>query len=76
MVGPNGTVYGHNNSFIAGRGTEGTPLGPRVKVSGLTNVKEIISELEDPQIPDDALDGAYMVLFYHDTFGLAQTGRR
>jgi predicted methyltransferase len=70
MVGPNGTVYGHNNSFIAGRVTEGTPLGPRTKASGLTNVKEIISELEDPQIPDDALDGAYMVLFYHDTFWL------
>jgi len=70
MAGPNGTVYGHNNSFIAGRVTEGTPLGPRTKASGLTNVKEIISELEDPQIPDDALDGAYMVLFYHDTFWL------
>jgi predicted methyltransferase len=44
MVGPNGTVYGHNNSFIAGRITEGTPLGPRVKASGLTNVKAIISD--------------------------------
>ena len=31
---------------------------------------EIISELEDPQIPDGTLDAAYMILFYHDTFWL------
>ena len=70
MVGPNGTVYGHNNSFLADRITEGTPLGPRIRASNLTNVKEIISELEDPQIPDGTLDAAYMILFYHDTFWL------
>jgi predicted methyltransferase len=70
MVGPNGVVYGHNNSFIAGRIKEGTPLGPRIEASGLTNVKEIISELEDPGFPDNTLDQAYMILFYHDTFWL------
>ncbi len=70
MVGPNGTVYGHNNPWLAERITEGTPLGPRIESSGLTNVNEIISELEDPEIPNDTLDQAYMVLFYHDTFWL------
>jgi len=70
MVGPNGTVYGHNTPWLADRITEGTPLGPRVEASGLTNVKEIVSELEDPGIPDSTLDQAYMVLFYHDTFWL------
>lgn len=70
MVGPNGIVYGHNNSFIAGRMSEGTPLGPRLQASNLTNVKEVISELEDPGIPENTLDGAYMILFYHDTFWL------
>lgn len=70
MVGPKGTVYGQNNSFVTNRITEGTPLGPRIKASGLSNVKEVISELEDPKIPDDSLDQAYMILFYHDTFWL------
>lgn len=70
MVGPEGTVYGHNNQFMAGRMPEGTPLGPRIEASNLSNVKEIISELEDPQIPDNTLDQAYMALFYHDTFWL------
>lgn len=70
MVGPDGLVYGHNNSFMAGRMPEGTPLGPRIEASNLTNVKEVIAELEDPQIPDETLDQAYMVLFYHDTFWL------
>lgn len=70
MVGPEGTVYGHNNSWLAARISEGTPLGPRIAESKLSNVKEIISELEDPQIPDDTLDQAYMILFYHDTFWL------
>ena len=70
MVGPNGIVYGQNNNWLAGRITEGTPLGPRIEASGLTNVKEIISELEDPKIPDGILDSAYMILFYHDTFWL------
>jgi predicted methyltransferase len=68
MVGPEGLVYGHNNSWLVKRITEGTPLGPRIEASGLTNVKELVSELEDPQIPDDTLDQAYMILFYHDTF--------
>ena len=62
MVGPNGTVYGHNNGWLAGRIPEGTPLGPRIRASELTNVTEIVSELEDPQIPDDTLDAAYMIL--------------
>lgn len=70
MVGPDGLVYGHNNQFMAGRMPEGTPLGPRIADSNLTNVKELISELEDPQIPDNTLDQAYMALFYHDTFWL------
>ena len=71
MVGPNGTVYGQNNDWLANRITEGTPLGARIEASGLTNVQEIISELEDPQIPDGTLDHAFMILFYHDTFWLA-----
>ena len=70
MVGPQGTVYGHNNPWLADRITEGTPLGPRIESSGLTNVKEVVSELEDPGIPDSSLDQAYMVLFYHDTYWL------
>ena len=70
MVGPNGKVYGHNNSFVTGRITEGTPLGPRIEASGLTNVVELMSELEDLQIPPGTLDQAYMILFYHDTFWL------
>jgi len=70
MVGPNRTVYGHNNPWLADRITEGTPLGPRIETSGLSNVTEIISELEDPGIPDNTLDQAYMILFYHDTFWL------
>ncbi|MBT5240706.1 MAG: class I SAM-dependent methyltransferase [Rhodospirillaceae bacterium] len=70
MVGPDGTVFGQNNSWLADRITEGTPLGPRIAASGLTNVEELTSELEDPQIPANTLDQAYMILFYHDTFWL------
>ncbi|MEQ8510617.1 MAG: hypothetical protein RIF37_06890 [Rhodospirillaceae bacterium] len=70
MVGPTGKVYGHNNRFVTGRITEGTPLGPRIDASGLTNVVELMSELEDLQIPPGTLDQAYMILFYHDTFWL------
>ncbi len=70
MVGPNGTVYGHNNSWLADRITEGTPLGARIAASNLDNVKEIITELEEPLIPDGTLDASYMILFYHDTFWL------
>ncbi|NKB43824.1 MAG: SAM-dependent methyltransferase, partial [Alphaproteobacteria bacterium] len=70
MVGSDGTVYGQNNSWLTNRITEGTPLGPRITASGLTNVKELMSELENPQIPDNTLDQAYMILFYHDTYWL------
>lgn len=70
MVGPDGIVYGQNNGWLSNRITEGTPLGPRIEASGLTNVREVLSELEDPKIPDSTLDQAYMILFYHDTFWL------
>lgn len=70
MVGPTGTVYAHNTPWLADRITEGTPLGPRIEASGLTNVTELISELEAPGIPDNTLDQAHMILFYHDTFWL------
>lgn len=70
MVGPNGTVYGQNTKWLANRITEGTPLGPRVDASSLSNVIEVISELEEPKIPEGSLDQAYMILFYHDTFWL------
>lgn len=70
MVGPDGIVYGQNNGWLSDRITEGTPLGPRIEASELTNVREVLSELEDPKIPDNTLDQAYMILFYHDTFWL------
>lgn len=70
MVGPDGIVYGQNNGWLSDRITEGTPLGPRIGASGLTNVREVLSELEDPKIPESTLDQAYMILFYHDTFWL------
>jgi predicted methyltransferase len=67
VVGPEGRVYGQNNSFILQRFAEG-PWSERLSKSVMAQVTRIDRELEAPVPPDvKDLDLAVLVLFYHDT---------
>lgn len=71
VVGPEGKVYAHNNSFVLNRFAE-KPLAERIerlKTAGRTNIERIDAELDELGLPDD-LDVAFFVRFYHDLFWL------
>jgi predicted methyltransferase len=70
VVGPTGTVWGENPSFILDKFAAG-PWGARLSKPVMSNVRRSDRELESP-FPADAtnLDAVVMVLFYHDTVWL------
>lgn len=73
IVGENGKVYGHNNPWFINRQQDGSPLLQRVTTDGLTNVEEVVAELEDTGLPKGSeLDAVFIVLIYHDAVGLFQ----
>jgi len=65
VVGETGKVYAHNNKFVLG--FVGDKLTKRIEGAKLSNVVEWNRELEDLEFEPASLDGAVMVLFYHDT---------
>lgn len=67
VVGPTGTVYGHNPPFVLQRFAE-KPWTERLTKPVMANVKRLDREFDDP-FPDDVknLDAVLIVLFYHDT---------
>ena len=73
VVGDSGKVYGHNNDWFMGRQQEGSPLLKRVANDGLSNVEEVIAELEDTGLPRSEVDAVFIVLIYHDAAGAFQT---
>jgi predicted methyltransferase len=64
-VGHEGLVYAHNNK-ISDR-PYGKALRQRLHESGLDNVVQLVSDLENPGLPSAELDAVYLVQFYHDT---------
>ena len=72
-VGDSGKVYGHNNDWFMSRQEEGSPLLKRVADDGLTNVEEVIAELEDTGLPKGEMDAVFIVLIYHDAVGAFET---
>lgn len=73
IVGDSGKVYGHNNDWFMSRQQEGSPLLKRIADDGLTNVEEVIAELEDTGLPKGEMDAVFIVLIYHDAAGLFET---
>lgn len=70
IVGPNGVVYGHNNDWVMKRQDDGiSPIKKRIDEYGLTNVVDLISEMDKPGLPRGEMDAVFMVLIYHDTLG-------
>lgn len=76
IVGENGMVYGHNNAWIMKRQEDGkSPIEKRIAEHGLTNVVDLVSELEDPKLPVGEMDAIFTVLIYHDAMGGFKTDR-
>ena len=75
IVGDSGKVYGQANEWFMGRQKEGSPLLKRVAADRLTNVEEVIFELEDSGLPKGEMDAVFIVLIYHDTAGGFNTNR-
>jgi predicted methyltransferase len=74
IVGPRGTVYGHNNGWIMQRQEDGrSPIAKRIDKVGHTNVVNLVGEIEDPGLPEGELDAVFIVLIYHDMLGLFET---
>jgi predicted methyltransferase len=67
VVGPTGTVYGHNTPFILQRFAEG-PWSARLARPAMRNVVRVDRDFDDPLPPDARdLDVVLLILFYHDT---------
>jgi len=76
IVGENGVVYAHNNAWVMKRQEDGkSPVEKRISEHGLTNVIDLISELEDPKLPLGEMDAVFTVLIYHDAMGGFKTDR-
>ena len=74
IVGPDGTVYGQNNGWIMQRQDDGrSPIAKRIETHGLTNVVDLVSEFENPNLPQGELDAVFVVLIYHDMLGAFKT---
>ncbi|MGB1876768.1 MAG: class I SAM-dependent methyltransferase [Rhodospirillaceae bacterium] len=70
IVGEEGVVYGHNNEWVVSRQDDGkSPIEKRIAEHGLTNVVDLVSELEDPKLPQGEMDAVFIVLIYHDAMG-------
>jgi len=66
-VGESGTVYLQNNEFVRNRFADEASAALIEKL-GVERCVRLDRELEDLGLPDDSLDAAIMVLFYHDTY--------
>ncbi len=67
VVGPTGTVYGHNSPLILARFAE-APWSARLAKPTMRNVVRVDRPFDDPLPPDvHDLDQVWIVLFYHDT---------
>ena len=66
VVGKDGKVLSHNNgaylSFV------GPQLEERFADGGLGNTEQLVAEADDLELADNSLDGALMILAYHDFF--------
>ncbi len=65
-VGPEGTVYSHNNA--AYRKFLGDQDVPRYANGRLPNVIQLEQELEAIDVSSDSLDAVFLVLSYHDIY--------
>lgn len=65
VVGQNGVMYSTNSEVLVER-FKGSPVGKRIKKYGLINVREVISEPDDPQLPSGELDAVLSFMIYHD----------
>jgi predicted methyltransferase len=67
VVGPTGSVVGHNSPFILGRFAE-KPWSERLAKPVMARVIRTDGEFEEPLPPDVRdLDAVLIILFYHDT---------
>ena len=70
VVGPTGTVWAENPSFILDKFAAG-PWGLRLGKPVMANVRRADAELDSPLPPEARdLDAVLIVLFYHDTVWL------
>lgn len=70
IVGDDGVVYGHNNAWVMKRQEDGdSPIKKRIAEYGLSNVVDLVSEMEDPGLPRGDMDAVFIVLIYHDAMG-------
>ncbi len=69
-VGPTGTVYGQNNKALLSFSKDAHPLANLIDKQGYKNIVKLDSEMDDPKLPS-GLDGAFMIMFYHDLFNPA-----
>lgn len=67
IVGPTGKVYAQNSAQLLARFKGDPPIAKRIHETGLSNLVEIVAELEEPGLPAGQLDMVFSMLFYHDT---------
>lgn len=67
IVGEKGKVYAHNSAQLLARFKGEPPIEKRIRETGLTNLVEIISELDNPGLPEGELDAVFSMMFYHDS---------
>ncbi|MEO8445658.1 MAG: methyltransferase domain-containing protein [Gammaproteobacteria bacterium] len=67
IVGEGGRVYAQNSVQLLARFKGDPPIARRIRDTGVTNLMEIVAELEDPGLPAGQLDAVFSVMFYHDS---------
>lgn len=67
IVGDAGLVYAQNSPQLLARFKGESPIRKRIADCGLTNVRDVVCELEDLQLPEGGLDIIFSFMFYHDT---------
>ncbi len=65
-VGPDGTVYAHNNAEYLKFAGEG--LEKRLAASETDNLKRYDREIDEIDLADDSVDMVLMILTYHDIY--------
>jgi len=66
IVGSEGVVYAQNSPQMIARFKGQSPILKRIEQYRLTNVVDVVAELESPNLPDEKLDAVFSFLFYHD----------
>lgn len=69
LVGPQGHVYILNNKLVVSKFAD-KPLTERLTRLEANHITRLDKELEEVSLPQDTLDAALMILFYHDTYWL------